>query len=202
MISSERPKHQQTPVHSHTTQRHGSPVAFFMGNAMETYNPQEAAQLLKCSPRRVSALCRDGLIAAKKAGKTWCITDAALAACLGSTHNSQRDSVARMESACQSSNAVKHGGDRTPHQAANELELRLKQLIKSGAFSHQNQATKNALHGALCAAMLRVGDERHDALPHEIQIDFAVVVLGCHLFEGPARPLDVPLARQDVRRPD
>lgn len=130
MIPPERPKHQQTPVHSHTTQRHGSPVAFFMGNAMETYNPQEAAQLLKCSPRRVSALCRYGLIAAKKAGKTWCITDAALAAYLGSTHNSQRDSVARMESACQSSNAVKHGGDRTPHQAANELELRLKQLIK------------------------------------------------------------------------
>lgn len=74
MIPPERPKHQQTPVHSHTTQRHGSPVAFFMGNAMETYNPQEVAQLLKCSPRRVSALCRDGLIAAKKAGKTWCMT--------------------------------------------------------------------------------------------------------------------------------
>lgn len=120
------PKHQPNQL----TPRHGSPVAFFMGNAMETYNHQEAAQLLKCSPRRVSALCRDGLIAANKAGKTWCITDAALAAYLGSTHNSQRDSVARMESACQSSNAVKHGGDRTPHQAANELELRLKQLTK------------------------------------------------------------------------
>lgn len=80
--------------------------------------------------------------------------------------------------------------------------VRAVELIKSGAFSHQNQATKNAIHGALCAAMLRVGDERHDALPHEIQIDFAVVVLGCHLFEGQARPLDVPLARQDVCRPD
>lgn len=41
------PKHQPNQL----TPRHGSPVASFMGNAMETYNPQEAAQLLKCSPR-------------------------------------------------------------------------------------------------------------------------------------------------------
>ena len=52
------------------------------------------------------------------------------------------------------------------------------------------------------AAMLRVGNERHDALPDALKIDIAVVVLGRHFPEGQARPLDVPLAWQDVRRPD
>ena len=51
-------------------------------------------------------------------------------------------------------------------------------------------------------AVLRVGQERHDALPDVFAIDLAVHVLGGHGAERHARPLDVALARQDVRRPD
>ena len=92
----------------------------------------EAAQVLKCSPRRVAELCKTGVIRAKKPGKSWVISETAIEDYLNRDDNPKREGVAVVENeACQSTAGVIPFGSISQRRAAEGLKNHLARLTGS-----------------------------------------------------------------------
>ena len=97
---------------------------------MQTYNIQQAAQVLNCHHTTIRQMCHSGEISAFKAGRAWVITEKALENYIAAKQNEREQAAIdkRSKAQCQStSTSTGYGKYPFVHQAVKDLDALLGQ---------------------------------------------------------------------------
>ena len=106
------------------------PSPWFLEAEMQTYNIQQAAQVLNCHHTTIRQMCHSGEISAFKAGRAWVITEKALENYIAAKQNEREQAAIgnRSKQQCQSiSTNTGYGKYPYARQAAKDLDALLGQ---------------------------------------------------------------------------